>query len=147
MKTCGCWSHGSIILNLHTRWRWVVSFMLQPLLRYPLYRRPGPRACLGRHEEERVLLLILGNEPILLGRATRSLADTVTRYWVDSTGTGRGSINAGQAKKYLTKWSHWMQPLFIEFRNWVCKKKRLSPDLANIYLGWDMKSVSELNGH
>jgi hypothetical protein len=39
------WRHSSTIIDLSSRWRWVVSFMLQPLYIlgkspwYPMYRR------------------------------------------------------------------------------------------------------------
>jgi hypothetical protein len=52
MKMCGEWRHSSTILELSTRWRWVVSFTCQLLYprgkipRCPLDRRlGGPQNC------------------------------------------------------------------------------------------------------
>jgi hypothetical protein len=62
MKAYGEWSYTSIIHDIGTRWRWVVSFTSQPLyLRgngppYPLDRRPcGPRAGLDAMEKRKIL--------------------------------------------------------------------------------------------
>jgi hypothetical protein len=55
----------------------------------------------------------------------------------------------GDSQTYnIKKQEH--KPLFIKFPDWVFKKKTtledLFPELANIYLSQDMKSVSELHG-
>jgi hypothetical protein len=69
MKTYGKWRYSSIILNLGTRWRWVVS--LTPLPLYP--RGWGPRYSLDRRldepqswsglygEEKNILPLLISN--------------------------------------------------------------------------------------
>jgi hypothetical protein len=58
------------ILNLGTRWRWVVSFKPQPLYprgkntRYPFDRRlGGPQSRSGRGREEKQTQPLLGLEP------------------------------------------------------------------------------------
>jgi hypothetical protein len=73
MKTC--WESGGIvphILDLGTRWRWVVSFMPWPLYPqgkstwYPLDRRlGGPQSHFGHGAQEKNSQLPLGIEPIL----------------------------------------------------------------------------------
>jgi hypothetical protein len=59
----GEWRYSSTILDLGTRWRWVVSLTLQPLYppgnrpRYPLDRRLGGSQCQsGRCGEEKHIL-------------------------------------------------------------------------------------------
>jgi hypothetical protein len=56
------WKDSSIIINLVTEWRWVVSFKFRPLYpRSPFYRRRS-----GRCGEEKNVVLCLGVEPRLL---------------------------------------------------------------------------------
>jgi hypothetical protein len=69
-----------LILNLCTRWRWVVSFTPRTLylwgksLRYPLSRRQdGPQRRSGRFGEEKNLLFLLGIEVRCLGCLARGL--------------------------------------------------------------------------
>jgi hypothetical protein len=54
------WRYSSTILNLETRWRWVISFTSQPLflrgksLRYPFDRLGGPQRGSERCEEKKI---------------------------------------------------------------------------------------------
>jgi hypothetical protein len=66
------WKYSSIILDLGTRWRWVVSFMPRPLYPqgksppspYPLDRRlGGPQNQSGCFRVEKNLFPLLGIEP------------------------------------------------------------------------------------
>jgi hypothetical protein len=61
-RRMGEWRYSFTILDLDTRWRWVVSFTPRPLypqgisVRYPLVRRlDGPRSQPGRRGEEKIL--------------------------------------------------------------------------------------------
>jgi hypothetical protein len=62
----GEWRHSSTILDLGTRWRWVVSFTPQPL--YPQYpldgRLGGPQIQSGCCGEEKNLLLLPVQGPL-----------------------------------------------------------------------------------
>jgi hypothetical protein len=42
----------------------------------------------------------------------------------------------------------YVHPLSVKFQDWACKTplQHLFPELSNIYLSWDIKSVSELYG-
>jgi hypothetical protein len=64
-RRIGEWRYGSIILNVSTRWRWLVSFVPQPLyprrksLWYPLVLKwMGPSFGLERCEEKNLFLIL-----------------------------------------------------------------------------------------
>jgi hypothetical protein len=83
MKTYGEWRCSSTILNLVTRWKWVVSLTLLLLypwgesLPYSLDRRLGePQSLSGRYAEEKNLFPLPGIESRFLGRPARSLVAT-----------------------------------------------------------------------
>jgi hypothetical protein len=66
----GEWRYSSTILDLSTKWRWVVSFTPRPLYprgnrpQYPLNRRLGePQSRSGRCAIEKNFLPVLGIEP------------------------------------------------------------------------------------
>jgi hypothetical protein len=68
------WRHNSTILNLDTRWRFVVKFHAPAALRLgkeppvPLFRRlGGPRSSSGCYGEEKYVLPLPGIEPLYLG--------------------------------------------------------------------------------
>jgi hypothetical protein len=69
------WSYSSTILDLYTRWRWVVSFT--PRLLYPRYvldrRLSRPQSRYGRCGEEKNFLPLLGIEPCSLSLYRLSL--------------------------------------------------------------------------
>jgi hypothetical protein len=81
MKIFGEWRYSSIILNLGTRLRWVVSFIPRPFHpRYRLERRlGGPQAGLGAMEK-RNLLPLSGIEP------------RPSLYWLSYPGTSLQSF-------------------------------------------------------
>jgi hypothetical protein len=72
-RNMGEWRYSSTILSLGTRWRWVVSFMLQPLQpwgkssRFLLDRRLGePQSWAGRYAVEKNLTPARNQTPATL---------------------------------------------------------------------------------
>jgi hypothetical protein len=89
------WRYSSIILDLGTRWRRMVSFTPLPLnprgkgSRYPLDRRPArPQSRSGHCGEEKNLLSLPGIVPRVLGRPANSLVAKPTELSQDNKSGG-----------------------------------------------------------
>jgi hypothetical protein len=80
IKTWGSGGNVTFILNLHTKWRWVVSFMPRPL--YPWWSfdttQSRPEIWSGRCAEESKPLLLPEVEPRLLDCPARSVVTIPT---------------------------------------------------------------------
>jgi hypothetical protein len=91
-RRVGKWITAPLILNLCTRWRWVVSFTPRTFylwgknLRYPLSRRQGgPQRRSGLFGEEKNLLSLLGIEARCLGCQARGLVAVLSYHCPWST--------------------------------------------------------------
>jgi hypothetical protein len=99
---CG-WSTCTYLLDLSTRWRWVVSFMLRPIYaqgnnpRYPLDRKlNGPQWLYERYGEKRNFLPLPGIDPQLSNPSIYRLS------YYKSTGNTLG-LSSGSVRSNLRR--------------------------------------------
>jgi hypothetical protein len=103
MKTCGEWKYSSTIIDLGTRWKWVVSFMPLPLYpwgnnpQYPLDRRlVRPKSWSELYGEEKNLAL----------SRNRTLAVECMQEWRYSSTI----LNFGTGRRWVVSFTPW--PLY-----------------------------------
>jgi hypothetical protein len=77
----GEWMYSSTIIDLGTRWRWVVSFMPRPL--YPDEKAPVTHWIGGWITPELVWTLLSGEKYLALARSRTPAAQHVAHHYID----------------------------------------------------------------
>jgi hypothetical protein len=149
MNTCGEWMNSSTILDLSTRWRWVVSFTLRQLYlrekisRYPLDRRlgEGGRAGLDAVWKRNFSCLCRQSNP---DRPTRS----PSLYWLSYPGSLSSDITVGTYIMLLLLWllTFWsMKFMQILFKSSITtSQEAYCVSIANINR---LTQLSEITSH